>query len=67
LDGTLTQSLQTIVGTQNYTIHRDYEAFPQPEAFRPERWLDDDKDMQQLRKKAFTPFGVGSRKCVGIK
>ncbi|KAJ9616543.1 hypothetical protein H2200_000262 [Cladophialophora chaetospira] len=56
----------TIVGTQNYTIHRDRDAFPQPEVFSPERWLDDDKDMQQLRKKAFTAFGVGSRKCIGI-
>lgn len=55
----------TIVGTQNYTIHRDPTAFPDAEAFRPERWLE--KEDEQARKDAWTPFSIGSRKCVGIK
>lgn len=55
----------TIVGTQNYTIHRNPVAYPDAEVFRPERWLE--KEKEQARKDAWTPFSVGSRKCVGIK
>ncbi|ETN45556.1 uncharacterized protein HMPREF1541_09388 [Cyphellophora europaea CBS 101466] len=54
----------TTVGTQNYTIHRDPEAFPDAEAFRPDRWLEEEGE--QARKDAWTPFSVGTRKCVGI-
>ncbi|UPK92449.1 hypothetical protein LCI18_003384 [Fusarium solani-melongenae] len=54
----------TVVGIQNYTIHRWEPAFPDPEMFIPDRWLDDDKIEQ--RKEAFVPFSVGSRRCIGI-
>ena len=58
----------TVVGTQNYTIHRDAEALPDPEAFVPERLMDEagrPKDDERM-KAAFVPFSVGSRKCIGI-
>lgn len=55
----------SIVGTQNFTIHRDPMAFPDAEVFRPERWLE--KSGEQERMDAWTPFSIGSRKCVGIK
>ena len=29
----------TIVGTQAWSMHRDPDVFPSPEAFCPERWL----------------------------
>lgn len=57
--------LQTIVGTQSYTIHRNEEAFPKGEDFLPERWLDESGD--ELQKEAFVPFSVGKRSCIGIK
>ncbi|KAK6386987.1 hypothetical protein LTS17_000252 [Exophiala oligosperma] len=57
----------TILGTQNYTVHRDSKAFPDPELYLPERWLDEDKEQQKLMKAAFNAFGNGSRKCIGIK
>lgn len=57
--------MQTIVGTQNYTIHRSDAAFPHPEEWRPERWLE--KGKETLQKEAWTPFSVGPRKCIGIK
>ncbi|KAH6983962.1 cytochrome P450, partial [Ilyonectria destructans] len=54
----------TIVGIQNYTVHRWEPAFPNPEDFNPDRWLDDEK-MEQ-RKEAFVPFSVGARRCIGM-
>lgn len=66
---TMVQSIHipkgTIVGTQNYTIHRDPVAFPNAEEFRPERWLE--QEGEQERKDAWTAFSIGSRKCIGIK
>jgi cytochrome P450 len=46
-----------------YAIHRDPRFFPEPDAFRPERWLDGLE--KRLPRAAFIPFGMGSRKCVG--
>lgn len=60
-----THAHQTTVGTQNYTMHRNQAAFPNPEDFLPERWLD--TDGESLRKASWTPFSMGSRKCIGIK
>jgi len=52
-----------IVLISMYATHRDPRFFSEPEAFRPERWLDGlDK---RLPHGAFIPFGMGSRKCVG--
>lgn len=56
---------QTTVGSQNYTVLRDTTAFPEPDSFLPARWLD--KEGDELRKEAFTPFSVGPRSCIGIK
>ncbi|KAF5723731.1 benzoate 4-monooxygenase [Fusarium mundagurra] len=54
----------TTVGTQNYTMHRNEDAFPSPEEFIPERWLT--ADGNETRKASWTPFSVGSRRCIGI-
>jgi cytochrome P450 len=46
-----------------YGIHRRAELFPDPDAFKPERFLDGaDK---RLPKGAYLPFGGGPRICVG--
>ncbi|RBR18067.1 hypothetical protein FVER53590_04314 [Fusarium verticillioides] len=55
----------TIVGTLNFTMHRNEDAFPSPEDFIPERWLA--ADGKETRKASWTPFSVGSRRCIGIK
>lgn len=57
----------SIVGTQNYTVHRDPVAFPDPEQFVPERWLEDapykgSPEQEKAMKEAFVPFSVGTRK-----
>ncbi|KAG6365556.1 hypothetical protein INS49_007167 [Diaporthe citri] len=54
----------TVVGVQNYTVHRNEAAFLEPEAFVPERWLD--PNGEDLRKAAFNAFSVGQRSCIGI-
>jgi cytochrome P450 len=51
----------TIVGMQNYVHHRDARIFPEPEKFRPERWLEATEEM----KGSLTPFSVGRRNCIG--
>lgn len=54
------------VGTQNCTLHRDPKAFPEPEEFRPERWLNIDKDSEAAMHEAWNPFSIGSRRCIGV-
>lgn len=49
---------------QCYTTHRDPNAFPDPEAFNPDRWMDANgvtDDMKEL----FMPFSRGTRACLG--
>ncbi|KAI0466042.1 cytochrome P450 [Xylaria cf. heliscus] len=50
------------VAAQNYSLHRDPTAFPDPEKFDPSRW----ENPTQAMKDAFMPFGAGSRICIGL-
>ncbi|XP_017124755.1 cytochrome P450 9c1 [Drosophila elegans] len=44
-------------------IHHDPENFPDPLAFRPERF--DDEHKHEIRQFTYLPFGVGQRSCIG--
>jgi cytochrome P450 len=47
-------------------LHGNPEFFPDPEEFRPERWID--VEMQQpTMKHRLVPFGKGTRQCLGQK
>ena len=46
--------------------HHDPNVFPDPEVFRPERWLVSDGEFNEL-KKYMMPFSRGSRMCVAMK
>jgi cytochrome P450 len=46
-----------------WVSHRDSRYFSDPEAFRPERWLDG--LAKRLPKYAYYPFGGGPRVCIG--
>lgn len=52
----------TVVLSQ-WITHRDPRYFDDPEAFRPERWLDGLED--RLPPGAYFPFGDGPRRCIG--
>jgi cytochrome P450 len=44
-------------------VHRDSRFFPEPEAFKPERWLEE--SIAHLPRFAYFPFGGGPRVCIG--
>ena len=46
-----------------WLMHRSPEWYDEPEAFRPERWLDG--RLSRLPQFAYFPFGGGPRTCVG--
>jgi cytochrome P450 len=51
------------VWTLPYTVQRDPRWFPDPLAFKPERW--EDGLAKKLPKFAYMPFGGGPRICIG--
>lgn len=55
----------TEVSISAYTAHRDPMVFPDPEAFRPERWLAKGDDRMKDMLTSFIPFSAGSRSCIG--
>ncbi|GAA3291972.1 cytochrome P450 [Streptomyces cinereospinus] len=46
-----------------YLLHHDPASFPEPERFRPERWLPG--GATAVRKGAMLPFAAGNRACIG--
>lgn len=58
----------TVIGCAAYTLHHDPAVFPEPFAFRPERWMDDGSDAGLRRPdmdRSMIPFGAGLRACIG--
>ncbi|KAH9905832.1 cytochrome P450 [Xylariomycetidae sp. FL2044] len=61
----------TMVGVGVYSLMHNAAYFPEPFAFRPERWLesgDDAPDVEEARaamRRAFIPFMLGDRGCAG--
>ncbi|OGM49458.1 hypothetical protein ABOM_001641, partial [Aspergillus bombycis] len=52
----------TTVSMSSYVAHRDTNVFPDPEVFRPERWLGEaGKQLQPY----FITFSAGARGCIG--
>ena len=57
----LTMEPGTAVFASVHLLHRRADLFPDPEAFRPERFLGDERPSTY----AWIPFGGGMRRCLG--
>jgi cytochrome P450 len=55
----------TVVWSSQWSAHRDPRWFPEPEAFRPERW--DAGAEPGVPDHAWFPFGGGARACLGAR
>jgi cytochrome P450 len=51
----------SILFASQYLLHHDARFFPKPDAFHPDRFLENSK-VQQF---AYFPFGIGPRRCIG--
>lgn len=54
----------TQVSAQAYSLHRNEEAFPDPEQWNPDRWIGEKADLE-LQNKWFWGFSSGGKMCVG--
>lgn len=62
LDGiTIKEGQELVICT--WLLHRNEQFFPEPEKFRPERWLDDLR--ARLPRGTYLPFSTGARNCIG--
>ncbi|KAH0558333.1 hypothetical protein GP486_005004 [Trichoglossum hirsutum] len=55
----------TVLAVPHYAIHHNPFYYPDPFAYKPERWLTDDKEAVGRAQSAFCPFSVGPRGCIG--
>ncbi|PYH45371.1 cytochrome P450 [Aspergillus saccharolyticus JOP 1030-1] len=67
----------TDCGTPTFSIHRQAEYYRQPGAYLPERWIEGatcqtgleswktSKDEVEVARRAFCPFSIGPRGCIG--
>jgi cytochrome P450 len=61
--GEYTVPARSIVFMSPYVLHRDARFYPDPLAFRPDRWTPEFRSA--LPPFAYVPFGGGARKCIG--
>lgn len=55
---------QTAVSVSSWCAHHNPSNFKNPDAFIPERWLEDPEYKSDLRL-ASRPFSLGPRGCIG--
>lgn len=54
----------TRVWSSQWVTHRDARWYPEPEEFRPDRWL---AEAEEIPEYAWFPFGGGPRVCLGTR
>jgi cytochrome P450 len=62
VDGLVLPAGQIVFVLMSYGARRDTARFPDPDVFRPERWMDGSLPKEAL---PFMPFGAGPRFCPG--
>lgn len=55
----------TILNLSYYTIMNDPDYWPEPEKFKPERFLSENR--QNIVPGSYCPFGLGPRHCIGYR
>lgn len=58
----------TVVGVPQYAIHHNADYYTKPFKFSPERWIPSPTNPQSAideMRRAFEPFGLGVRGCIG--
>lgn len=65
LANTLPISAGEVVAIPIYGIHMDADIYPEPEQFRPERFMGDEKKDRSSH--LFLAFGAGPRNCIGLR
>ena len=53
------------VSANAHSLHRNPDVFPNPEEWRPERWLEGSKAKRDEMMRWFWAFGSGGRMCIG--
>ncbi|KAJ5176974.1 uncharacterized protein N7482_002851 [Penicillium canariense] len=56
---------RTTVSCQAFSLHRNPEVFPDPNTFKPDRWLASDMETAEM-KRWWWPFSSGARMCLGM-
>ena len=57
--------LQTHVQGNLFGMFRDDKLFPEPETFKPERWLKGSQMNQEIKALSNLVWGHGARMCIG--
>jgi cytochrome P450 len=57
----------TAIGMSSVIMHANRDIFPDPDEFRPERWLMDDGTRRKELEGYLFSFGKGTRQCLGMK
>ncbi|KAJ9415826.1 hypothetical protein FOXG_16972 [Fusarium oxysporum f. sp. lycopersici 4287] len=55
----------TTVQCYAYSLHRTPEIFPEPDQWKPERWIDSSPEHLATMRRWFWAFGSGGRMCIG--
>ena len=56
---------EVVVSATAVAMHRNSEVYPEPLAWRPERWIETSSDARKEMDRWFWAFGSGSRMCIG--
>ncbi|XP_077993225.1 cytochrome P450 2U1-like [Glandiceps talaboti] len=57
----------TTVFANLWAVHMDGTEWEDPEIFDPERFLDENGNINKMKSNRIMPFGIGPRECIGLQ